>query len=200
MMQREALASIEAEDEKNDFSFEEPAFDGTHEHSIEDEEKSLINALSFKKQVTPLQEGQHLHELENNQRGWATVKQDSIGFGLPKYRNPRPLSKDHCGFTIQLSPINRFAPSPRSKRSLFEFHPLKFAARSMLQQGIYSAKERIKNRGSSQKEGARKFLHGSLSVQTKALSVLTRRSQSQSLGSVFRLKTALDIIFLQSGS
>lgn len=49
MMHREAQASIEAEDERNEFSFEEPAFDGTNEHSIEEEEKSLINALSFKK-------------------------------------------------------------------------------------------------------------------------------------------------------
>lgn len=49
MMQREPQASVEAEDEKNEFSFEEPAIDGTNEHSIEEEEKSLINALSFKK-------------------------------------------------------------------------------------------------------------------------------------------------------
>jgi len=49
MMQREALVSVEAEDERNEFSFEEPAMDGTNEHSIEEEEKSLINALSFKK-------------------------------------------------------------------------------------------------------------------------------------------------------
>ena len=49
MMQREAHASIEVEDERNEFSFEEPAFDGTNEVSIEEEEKSLINALSFKK-------------------------------------------------------------------------------------------------------------------------------------------------------
>jgi len=49
MNAREALASVEAEDEKNEFSFEEPAIDGTNEHSIEEEEKSLINALSFKK-------------------------------------------------------------------------------------------------------------------------------------------------------
>ena len=49
MMQQDALASAEAEDEKNEFSFEEPAIDGTNEQSIEEEEKSLINALSFKK-------------------------------------------------------------------------------------------------------------------------------------------------------
>ena len=50
MMHREQQASIEVlEDEKNEFSFEEPAFDGTNENSIEEEEKSLINALSFKK-------------------------------------------------------------------------------------------------------------------------------------------------------
>ena len=57
MMQREPQASVEAEDEKNEFSFEEPAIDGTNEHSIEDEEKSLINALSFKKQIIPLADG-----------------------------------------------------------------------------------------------------------------------------------------------
>jgi len=49
MMQREALASNEGEYEKNEFSFEEPVIDGTNENSIEEEEKSLINALSFKK-------------------------------------------------------------------------------------------------------------------------------------------------------
>lgn len=57
MNAREALASVEAEDEKQEFSFEEPAIDGTNEHSIEEEEKSLINALSFKKQIIPLVDG-----------------------------------------------------------------------------------------------------------------------------------------------
>ena len=54
-----AVASVDADqDEKNDFSFdEEPAIDGTNEHSIEEEEKSLINALSFKKKITPLADG-----------------------------------------------------------------------------------------------------------------------------------------------
>ena len=56
---------MEAEDEKNEFSFEEPAIDGTNEHSIEEEEKSLINALSFKKQIIPLADGQNLHEIDN---------------------------------------------------------------------------------------------------------------------------------------
>ena len=45
----EAQENAEVEDEKGEFSFEEPAIDGTNEHSIEEEEKSLINALSFKK-------------------------------------------------------------------------------------------------------------------------------------------------------
>lgn len=93
MMQQDALASAEAEDEKNEFSFEEPAIDGTNEQSIEEEEKSLINALSFKKQIAPLADGQNLHEIEN-QRGWATTKQDTTP-SLPKYRNgQRPHSKD----------------------------------------------------------------------------------------------------------
>lgn len=94
MMQREPQASVEAEDEKNEFSFEEPAIDGTNEHSIEDEEKSLINALSFKKQIIPLADGQNLHEIDN-QRGWATTKQETTP-SLPDYnRNgTRPLSKD----------------------------------------------------------------------------------------------------------
>ena len=38
------------DEEKQEFSFEEPAIDGNQEHSLEDEEeKSLINALDFKK-------------------------------------------------------------------------------------------------------------------------------------------------------
>ena len=93
MRRRDWTAEKEAEDEKNEFSFEEPAIDGTNEQSIEEEEKSLINALSFKKQVAPLADGQNLHEIEN-QRGWATTKQDTTP-GLPKYRNgQRPHSKD----------------------------------------------------------------------------------------------------------
>lgn len=65
MMQREAAGSIEVEDERNEFSFEEPAIDGTNVHSIEEEEKSLINALSFKKKIAPLADGQNLHDIEN---------------------------------------------------------------------------------------------------------------------------------------
>ena len=211
MMHREQHASIEVlEDEKNEFSFEEPAFDGTNEHSIEEEEKSLINALSFKKQIAPLQDGQHLHEIEN-QRRWATAKQDATP-SLPKHnRNTtatRPLSKDHCGFTIQLSPINRFAPSPRSKKSIFDFHGLKYGSLggSMLQNGMLCAKERIQKRGSTAKDGERRYFHRSLSTQTKALSILTRQGGNSSnqgtqvLASLsnplFRLKNALDILLL----
>lgn len=50
------IGIVEAEDEKNDFSFEEPAIEVTHSQSVEEEEKSLINALSFKKkEVAPLE-------------------------------------------------------------------------------------------------------------------------------------------------
>ena len=50
--------------------------DGTNEHSIEEEEKSLINALSFKKKINPLADGQNLHEIEN-ERDWATTKEET---------------------------------------------------------------------------------------------------------------------------
>ena len=65
MMQREVAGSIEVEDERGEFSFEEPAIGCTNENSIEEEEKSLINALSFKKKIMPLADGQNLHEIEN---------------------------------------------------------------------------------------------------------------------------------------
>jgi hypothetical protein len=41
------------DDDKQEFSFEEPVIDGNNQ-SIEEEEKSLINALRFKKNIAPL--------------------------------------------------------------------------------------------------------------------------------------------------
>ena len=58
------------EDERQEFSFEEPAIDGGHEQSIEEEEKSLINALSFKKQG---QTNQADKMSVNRQSAWATT-------------------------------------------------------------------------------------------------------------------------------
>lgn len=54
-----------SDDEKQDFSFEEAAIDGANENSIEEEEKSLINALSFKRQIPPIDRG-------SRQTAWAT--------------------------------------------------------------------------------------------------------------------------------
>ena len=113
----------------------------------------------------------------------------------------RAHSKDHCGFTIQLSPINRFAPSPRSKRSFWDVHALKqfSGAGTILQRGISAAKDRIKKRGSTNRDGARKYLHRSLSIQTKAMSVLARTYKTEPQSSVFRLRQALNVIYFQQG-
>ena len=82
------IGIVEAEDEKNDFSFEEPAIEVTHSQSVEEEEKSLINALSFKKkEVTPA--GQE--EVAANSE-WATTKDDPTP-DLPKVQ-VKPISKD----------------------------------------------------------------------------------------------------------
>lgn len=77
------IGIVEAEDEKNDFSFEEPAIEVTHSQSVEEEEKSLINALSFKKKVVT--------DVAANSE-WATTKDDPTP-SLPKVQ-VRPISRD----------------------------------------------------------------------------------------------------------
>ena len=76
----------------------------------------------------------------------------------------------------------------------------------MLQNGMLCAKERIQKRGSTAKDGERRYFHRSLSTQTKALAILTRQGGNSSnqgtqvLASLsnplFRLKNALDILLL----
>ena len=73
------IGIVEAEDEKNDFSFEEPAIEVTHSQSVEEEEKSLINALDFdKKKESPPTQG----EVADNSE-WMTKKNDPTP-NLPK--------------------------------------------------------------------------------------------------------------------
>ena len=111
----------------------------------------MINALSFKKKdLTPLGEEEEVVIASNSE--WATTKNDPTP-SLPKVQ-VKPISKDQCGFTIQLSPINRFEPSPRRKHG-FDFCAFKYG-NSMLKEGIVAAKQRIKVRGFNTKE--KKFL------------------------------------------
>lgn len=72
----------------------------------------------------------------------------------------------------------------------------------MLSQGINCAKDRIKRRGSTNKDGTRKYFHRSLSTQAKALSILTRCNLKavQSANALFLLKTALDVMYLSGGA
>ena len=70
---------------------------------------------------------------------WATTKEDPTP-SLPKVQvNTKPISRDQCGFTIQLSPINRFEPSPRHRKHGFDFCAFKYG-NSMLKDGIVAAK------------------------------------------------------------
>ena len=64
----------------------------------------------------------------------------------------------------------------------------------MLLKGIRSAKRRIKKKGSTNKDGARKFLHRHLQAQSKTLSSMIR-GQTLELSPVFKLKSALEVIF-----
>ena len=78
---------MEADDDKGDFSFEEgPAIDVTHSQSVEEEEKSLINALSFKKQEVTDEKA-----MATNSE-WATTQQDQ-GQNLPQVQ-VRPVPRD----------------------------------------------------------------------------------------------------------
>ena len=70
--------------------------------------------------------------------------------------------------------------------------------RSLLHRGMQSAKRRIKKKGSTNKDGARKFLHRHLQTQSKTLMVLTR-TQTPACP-FYRLKTALQVVYLNGGT
>lgn len=94
---------------------------------------------------------------------WATTKEDHTP-SLPKVIT-KPIPKDQCGFTIQLSPINRFEPSPRRKHG-FDFCAFKYG-NSILKDGIVSAKQRIKAKGLNARD--KKFLQRHVQSWSKTL-------------------------------
>ena len=185
------IGIVEAEDEKNDFSFEEPAIEVTHSQSAEEEEKSeksLINALDFnKKKEAPLPQAEMAPNAE-----WATAKAGP-GPSLPKVQM-KPISRDQCGFTIQLSPINRFEPSPRRKHG-FDFCAFKYG-NSILKDGIVDAKQRIKAKGFNTKD--KKFLQRHVQNWSKTLKDLYR-SQLPTQNSVYKIQRCFNLLLQRNG-
>lgn len=106
----------------------------------------------------------------------------------------KPISKDQCGFTIQLSPINRFEPSPRRKNG-FDFCAFKYG-NSILKDGIVDAKQRIKARGFNTKE--KKFLQRHVQIWSRTLKDLYR-SQQTTHNSVYKIKQCFSLLLHRNG-